>query len=82
MAKKHKNYKPQVRKRTKETTGQLELVDVIYMDREKDAEGKYQVFAACTCGMWRTDPDIRTFGKIGEAAKAHVDETGHQLRKV
>lgn len=83
MAKKHKGYKAQVRKKQKETVGHIELVevDVIYMDREKDEDGEQQVFASCTCGNWRTSPEAKTFGKIGTEAKQHVEETGHQLRQ-
>lgn len=83
MAKKHKGYKPQIRKKQKDTVGRIDLVeiDVIYMDREKDADGVQQVFAACTCGNWRSSSEAKTFGKIGTEAKEHVEATGHQLRQ-
>lgn len=80
MAKKHKTYKPQRRSKLKPTTGQLILTDVLYMDREKDEEGKYQVYSACTCGKWRSSKGLTSIQKVALEAKAHADETGHRLR--
>ena len=80
MAKKHKGYKPQQRKRLKPTVGQLQLVDVIYMDRERDEDGKWQVFSACSCGTWRSEKGLTSIQKVAMAGKAHAEETGHQLR--
>lgn len=80
MAKKHKNWKPQARKNTKPTSGKLEFVDVIYIEKERQSDGTENIYAICTCNEWRSSPEADTFLKIGKEAKAHVQETGHQLR--
>ena len=74
MAKKHnkKWYKPQRRDRLKETVGKLEFVDVVYMEKEVDEDGKTQIFATCTCGDWRSSPEATTIQKVAMEAKAHV----------
>lgn len=83
--KKHKGYKPQVRRKTKETTGEFVSTDLIFIAKERipdeDNPGymKDNVYGSCTCG-WRTDKDVGTFKKIGDAAKNHANETGHKLR--
>lgn len=79
MSKKSKFRKPQIRKRQKKTVGQAEFVDVVYMDRET-IDGKRQVFAACTCGEWRSSPAAITITKVGMEAKAHVLAGKCQLR--
>ena len=85
--KKDKNYKPQNRRNTKPTTGYHTLVDVIYMEKEPDGvigengkEGE-RVFASCTCKEWRSSAEATTITKVALEAKAHAEETGHQLRR-
>lgn len=73
LKKKHRFRKPQIRIRQKETVGRLELVDVVYMDKEVDDEGTTQIFAACTCGDWRSSPEATTIAKVAMEAKAHVE---------
>jgi hypothetical protein len=82
MPKKHR--KPQVRRRTKPTTGQIELANVIYMDREwiENDEGLRvrAAFGACTCGKWRSSPEATTLMKVGIEAKAHAEAGDCVLR--
>lgn len=84
---KKKFRKPQIRKRIKPTTGKLELVDVIYIDKERTPDPdnpkrkKEHFFGTCTCKQWRSSKEATTLKKIGEEAKQHVEESGHQLRK-
>lgn len=79
--KKNKHKKPQVRKRTKHTTGYLTLVDVIYMVKEPDGEGGERVFATCTCKEWRSSEEATTITKVGMEGKKHAEESGHQFRR-
>lgn len=76
-----KNKQRPARKRTKPTTGQLALVDIIYMDKTKNDEGVEILFATCTCGGWMSSEDAKTITQIAHEAKAHAQESGHQLRK-
>lgn len=76
--KKHKNYKPQKRRKLKITTGKLISVDMVYMDREKiedpeTGEKKEMVYATCTCGKWRSSNEATTIQKVALEAKAHVE---------
>ena len=75
-----KNRKPQIRKRQKPTTGRVEFTDVVYLEREKDENGKEQVFAVCTCNKWRSSPEATTITKVGLEAKKHVDESDGKCR--
>lgn len=72
-----KNRKPQARKRTKETTDQLEFTNVVYMEKEK-MDDKDNVYATCTCGEWRSSSEAKTFTAIGHEAKAHVEASKGQ----
>lgn len=70
------------RSRTKPTTGQLELTEVIYMFREKIEGGEGErVAATCTCGTWRTTEEANTITAVAREAKLHAVASGHQLRK-
>lgn len=90
MAKKHKNYRPQGRRKTKKTTGRWERVEVnvIYIDKEKtvneEGETIVEMFGTCTCGKWRTSEKARTFKHIGDEAKIHAEQSEGkcQFRKV
>lgn len=75
-----KNRKPQIRRRTKETTGKAQFVDVIYVHQE-EIDGVANMYTTCTCGQWRSSPEAKTFSELGREAKQHVLDTGHQLRK-
>lgn len=81
MGKKHKFWRPQVRRRQKTTIGKLKFVDVIYLEKEKGPDGEENMVAVCSCGRWRSSEEATTFAKIGFEAKIHVEETGHQLRQ-
>lgn len=80
MVKKHKGYKPQRRGRLKKTTGKLEFVDVVYMEKET-VDGTQRVYATCTCGKWRSSPEASTIQKVAIEAKAHVDSGPCRLRQ-
>ena len=71
--------KPQVRKRTKPTTGQNKFVDVVYLERER-IDGKEVVYGVCTCGNWRSSSEATTINKVGVEAKKHVASGPCQLR--
>lgn len=76
-----RNRKIQIRKRTKPTTGKLTFVDVVYMDREKNADGVTELFSACTCDKWRSSSEAKTITAIAKEAKQHILESGHTFRK-
>lgn len=73
MSKKHdkKWYKPQNRNRLKKTVGQLKLIDVVVLAKEKTDDGE-NIFAACSCG-WRSSSEATTLVKVGREAKEHVN---------
>ena len=75
-----KNRKPQTRKRQKPTTGQLEFLDVVYLDRVRDAEGTEQVVAVCTCDKFRSSVEATTITKVAMEAKAHVEASNGKCR--
>jgi hypothetical protein len=61
------------RKRLKKTTGELQFVDVIYMQRERDENGDMQLVAVCTCEKWHSSPEATTIMKVAMEAKAHAE---------
>lgn len=79
MSKKRKFKKPQIRRRSKRTTGQLQFTNVVYMERERvdDPENpgrkKTVAYAVCTCDKWRSSEAATTITKVGMEAKKHIE---------
>lgn len=69
---KKKFKKPQIRRRSKRTTGQLQFTNVVYMERET-VDGVRKVYAVCTCNEWRSSDKAVTITKVGMEAKKHIE---------